>query len=244
MVKECRGYQLAAKAPPIKIQPWPKTDVPYTMIHIDYAGPLNGHYYLIIVASFSKRPEIFMCRHPTSTDTVNVLNELFERFRPPKTLVSDNRAQFTGKEFKDFCTSLSLSIDHITTSVYHRKSSGQAERFMYTFKRALKIKEWTLMRRVYKRFKTVYRITPNLNTDSDLLPAELMFARKIWSVFDRLLSSSTKTVVKKTATKSYKSWDGFLQKLQRWEKVLRRRNYHLVKWYICLNGEDSNVRDI
>ena len=28
VVKACRGCQLAAKAPPVKIMPWPKTDVP------------------------------------------------------------------------------------------------------------------------------------------------------------------------------------------------------------------------
>ena len=47
MAKECRGCQLAAKAPPIKIQLWPETNVPWTRLHIDNAGPLDGHYYLM-----------------------------------------------------------------------------------------------------------------------------------------------------------------------------------------------------
>ena len=136
MVKECRGCQLATKAPQIKFQPRPKTDVPWTRLHIDSAGPLNGLDYLIIVDSFSKWPQIFKCRHPTSKNTVNVLNELSSRFGTPKTLVSNNRTLFTSREFKDFCTS--LSIDHITTSVYHPRSNGQARRFVDTFKRALR----------------------------------------------------------------------------------------------------------
>ena len=136
MVKECSGCQLAAEAQPIEIQPWLKTDVPWTRLQIDYAGPLNGYYYLIIVDSFSKWPEIFKCRHPTSTITVNVLNELFCRFGTPKTLVIDKGTQFIGREFKDFSTS--LSIDHITISVYHSRSNGHAERFVDPSRRPLK----------------------------------------------------------------------------------------------------------
>ena len=100
MVKECKGCQLATKAPAIKNLTWLKTDVPWRRLHINNARPLNSHYYLLIVDSFSKWPEIFKCRHPTSTNTVNVLNELFNRFGAPKTLVSDNGTQFTAENLK------------------------------------------------------------------------------------------------------------------------------------------------
>ena len=202
IVKEYRGCQLAAKAPPIKIWPGPKTDAPWMRLHIDYAGPLNGHYHLIIVDSFSKWLEIFKCRHPTSTNTLNVLNELFSRNGTPKALVSDSGTQFTGREFKDFCTS--LSIDHITTSVYHSRSNGLSERFMDTFKRALrKNQAMDTDERNIQKFLAVYRITTNLKTDSNLSPAE----RKIWSVFARLLPSPKKKVKENFATKFYKPGD-------------------------------------
>ena len=54
IVRECQGCPLAAKAPPVQIQPWPKMDTPWTRLHIDYAGPLNGHYFLVVVDSFTK----------------------------------------------------------------------------------------------------------------------------------------------------------------------------------------------
>ena len=44
IVKTCRGCALAVKAPSIKNKPWLQTDVPWSRIHIDYAGPLNGCY--------------------------------------------------------------------------------------------------------------------------------------------------------------------------------------------------------
>ena len=48
LVRHCKGCQLAAKSPPVRTQPWPKTDIPWSRIHMDYAGPLNGYYYLVI----------------------------------------------------------------------------------------------------------------------------------------------------------------------------------------------------
>ena len=54
LVKNCRGCVLAEKVPPIKFESCPKTDVPWKRLHIDFAGPLNGSYYLIIVDSFLK----------------------------------------------------------------------------------------------------------------------------------------------------------------------------------------------
>ena len=82
------------------------------------------------------KPEIFKSWHLTSTNTVDVLNERFSRFNAPKTLFSDNGIQFTGREFKYLCTY--SSIDYIATSIYHSRSNGQAERFINTFKRALR----------------------------------------------------------------------------------------------------------
>ena len=54
----------------------------------------------------------------------------------PNILVNDNGIQFTGREFKNFFTY--LSIDHITTSVYHYRSNRQVERFVGTFERTLR----------------------------------------------------------------------------------------------------------
>ena len=49
----------------------------------------------------------------------------------------------------------------------------------------------------------VYKITPNQNIKGNLSPAEIMYARKIRSVFDRLLSNRKKnyTKIKKNYTK-------------------------------------------
>ena len=211
IVRECQGCQLAAKAPPVQIQLWPKTDRPWTQLHIDYAGPLNGHYFLVVVDSFTKWPEVFKCKHPTSTSTIDALRLLFSRFGVPKTIVSDNGTQFTSKEFEEFCKA--LSIEHLTIAIYHPRSNGLAERFVDTFKRALKKNQgMDTDEKSLENFLSVYRITPNPNTNAGLSPAELMFARKIRSVFDRILPNTNKTTVTREnlSTRFYKPGDKIL----------------------------------
>ena len=176
IVRECQRCQLAAKAPPVQIQPWPKTDTQWTRLHIDYAGPFNGHYFLVVVDSFSKWLEVFKCKHPTSTSTIDAIRLPFSRFGVPKTIVSDNGTQSTSKEFKEFCKA--LSIEHLTTAIYHPRPNGLAERFVDTFKRALKKNHgMDTDEKSLENFLSVNRITHNPNTNASLSPAELMFAR-------------------------------------------------------------------
>ena len=138
---------------------------------------------------------MFKCKHPTSTSTIDALRLLFSRFGVPKTIVSDNGTQFTSKELEEFCKA--LSIEHLTTAIYHPRSNGLAERFVDTFKRVLKKNQgMDTDEKSLEIFLSVYRITPNPNTNAGLSPAELMFARKIRSAFDRILPNTTKTTAK------------------------------------------------
>ena len=67
---------------------------------------------------------------------------------------------FTGSEFKAYCDS--LAIEHITKPTYNPRSNGQAERFVDTFKRALKkAKGFDTEEKNIQTFPMVERITPN-----------------------------------------------------------------------------------
>ena len=90
MISKCKGCILAAKSPPTSQEPWPKTDRPWSRIHIDFAGPVDKWYYLVVVDSYCKWPEVFQMKRPTSTNTVNRLHELFARYGVIDTMVSDN----------------------------------------------------------------------------------------------------------------------------------------------------------
>ena len=134
IIDACRGRALAAKAPVTIFKTWPKTDQPWSRIHIDFADPLEDHYYLIVVDSYSKWPEVLRCKKPTTAVTIVFLHELFARFGVPDFVVSDNGTQFTSAEFKDFCNT--FQVQHVTTPQYHPRSNGQVERFVDTLKRA------------------------------------------------------------------------------------------------------------
>ena len=100
--------------------------------------------------------------HPTSSETVRKLQEIFSRFGTPEILVSDNSTAFTSAEFSDFCKQ--NSIQHLRSPPFHPQSNGQAERFVNTFKRALlKLKGEGSTREIIEIFLSSYRATPNPN---------------------------------------------------------------------------------
>ena len=173
------------KAPPITYKPWPKTDQPWSRIHVDFAGPMEDIYYLIVVDSYTKWLEVLRCQRAMTGVAITFLYELFARLGVVDCLVSNNGTQFTLSDFKEFCDT--FQIKHITTPPYHPRSNGLEERFVDTLKRALKKASGTPSEKALQPFLQVYRITPNPNTPDATSPAETMFARKIRPVFEKLL---------------------------------------------------------
>eukprot|EP00106_Octopus_bimaculoides_P006911 XP_014774353.1 PREDICTED: uncharacterized protein K02A2.6-like [Octopus bimaculoides] len=161
-----------------KSEPWPKVNVLWLKLHISFTGPLNGSYYLMLVDSLSKWPEICKGKKPTLSTVTNFLPELFARFGVPDVIMSDNGTQFVLFEFKKFHKR--FAVEHVTTVPYHPRSNGQAEHFVVTFKRALRKLNKEVMDKVaLQQFLRVYRVTPNPNTPAGMSPAKLMFVRKI-----------------------------------------------------------------
>ena len=117
-VKKCAQCQQAAKnpckLPPI---PWPETKQPWSRIHIDFAGPVNGVTYLVLVDAFSKWPEVIPITPPSTSKTINILSQVFSQHGLPDTIVSDNGSQFTSSQFQDFCRK--NAINHMFSPPYH-----------------------------------------------------------------------------------------------------------------------------
>lgn len=79
-------------------------------------------------------------------------------------------------------------IGHVKIASYHPRSNEIAERFVDTSKGTLKKKiDGSTMEAVIQQFLQVYP-----NTVSEMSLAEFMFARKIRSVFDKLLLNTKK----------------------------------------------------
>ncbi|XP_041775809.1 uncharacterized protein K02A2.6-like [Anopheles merus] len=125
-VKTCQSCASAAKSPEHCIPvDWPKTTGSWQRIYVDYAGPMEGEYYFLVVDSYSKWPEIIPTRQTTAQATVQMLRGLCARFGIPETVVSDSGTQFTSSKFRDFC--MENGIHHVQTAPYHPQSNGQAE---------------------------------------------------------------------------------------------------------------------
>ncbi|XP_049283851.1 uncharacterized protein K02A2.6-like [Anopheles funestus] len=186
IVLTCQACQAAAKSPvhstPVS---WPDASAPWQRVHIDYAGPINGDYFLLIIDAFSKWPEIVKTSSTTSASTIAVLRSIFARFGLPITIVSDNGTQFTSAEFAEFCSR--NGIEHKTIPPFHPQSNGQAERFVDTFKRALKKITFDISspQHALDIFLQTYRSTPNPQLHHST-PASVMFGRNIRTCLELL----------------------------------------------------------
>ncbi|CAI2734266.1 unnamed protein product [Schistosoma spindalis] len=185
-VLRCRRCAEGAKDPPkVESQPWPETKTPWVRLHVDYAGPIYGHYFLVVVDSYSKWPEIYVVRRPSTSETLLHLRQLFGRFGTPNVLVSDNGTQFTSSQFAEFCKQ--NGIEHIRTPPYHPQSNGQAEKFVDILKRALlKMGREDNVEEALQQFLISYRITPSSNCQDGKSPAEIMFGRPIRTLLNVL----------------------------------------------------------
>lgn len=179
LIKSCDKCAIAAKSP-IKtiLHSWPTPASAWQRIHIDYAGPINSTYFLVIVDAYSKWPEIITTKTISATATVDIMKEICNRFGSPIQIVSDNGTQFTSSQFQVFCKQ--YGIEHIRTCPYFPASNGQAERFVDTFKRSLKKLEGEgNMKDNLQTFLRAYRSTPNANTPNQKSPAEHMLGRQM-----------------------------------------------------------------
>ncbi|CAH8556634.1 unnamed protein product [Dicrocoelium dendriticum] len=165
------------------LQSWPRPESPWSRIHVDFVGPVEGTFFLVIVDAYSKWPEVTVMRNTSSNSTILALKRLFSQYGLPQTIVSDNGSQFTSYQFADFCAQ--NGIQHMRTAPYHPQSNGQAERYVDTLKRALlKSKgEGTLDERL-ENFLLNYRVTPNPNAPDGKSPAEALMGRRLRTTLD------------------------------------------------------------
>jgi len=159
---------------------------------VDYAGPVNGRMFLIIIDAHSKWIEAVCTPTATSRAVIEELRILFARFGLPETVVSDNGTCFVSSEFESFLQS--NGIKHLTSAPYHFSSNGLAERAVQIIKKGLKK---TSLGSIQARLATTlmsYRLTPQSTTG--VSPAELLLGRQPRSRLDLLKPNTAERVEK------------------------------------------------
>ena len=167
------------------VHPWSFPSAPWTRIHVDFAGPIDGFMFLICVDSYSKWPEIIKMRSITSANTIRALRSIFCRFGLPRQIVSDNGRQFVSSEFRSFLKD--NGIRQITSAPYHPASNGLAERFVRTFKKSLKAGRGEDLDLIIDRFLMAYRNSPHATTGET--PSYLLIKRRMRTRLDLLRPS-------------------------------------------------------
>uniref|UniRef100_A0A8R1EPP3 RNA-directed DNA polymerase n=2 Tax=Caenorhabditis japonica TaxID=281687 RepID=A0A8R1EPP3_CAEJA len=179
LVAACTTCQIHGRTTrKVPLEPWTTPDRVWQRIHIDYAGPDNGQYYLVVVDAKSKWAEVAIVKSISSVSTVRTLKSIFSTHGYPETLVSDNGTQFVSREFASMCEE--YGIEHIRSPAFHPQSNGQAERFVDTLKRGLKkLKgEGSVDTEIMSKFLLYYRSTPS-NALGGLTPAEVHLGRRL-----------------------------------------------------------------
>ena len=183
LVKGCIQCQSVRNTPEIApLHPWLWPSKPWKRIHIDFAGPLRGHYYLILVDAHSKWPEVIHMTSTTSSATIRELRKIFTTFGLPEQLVSDNGPQFVSAEFSQFLKG--NSIKHIKSAPYHPSTNGIAERFVQSFKRAMLTNETLPLDQRLANFLLQYRTT--VHTTTNAKPCMLLMNRQLRTRLDLL----------------------------------------------------------
>ena len=195
MCDECQVHQREpAKAPR---HPWEHPSQPWSRVHVDYAGPVDGKMLLVIIDAHSKWLEVLITQKSTSTATIEKLREVFATHGLPHTLVSDNGPCFTSEEFATFMKM--NAINHIRGAPYHPATNGLAERAVQTVKAALKKMRGPLQTKL-SRFLLSYRTTPQSTTGQT--PAELLLKRQLRTRIASVVPDVNATVGNKQQSQS------------------------------------------
>uniref|UniRef100_A0A7E4VZN6 RNA-directed DNA polymerase n=1 Tax=Panagrellus redivivus TaxID=6233 RepID=A0A7E4VZN6_PANRE len=174
----CQACAIQSPEPTrVALHPW---DVPtrvWQRIHIDHAGPFLGHLWLVVVDAKSKWPEVLPVPSTATGVTIAELRKLFACHGYPEVLVSDNCPVFTAKAWAEYMQD--CGIEHVLTPPYHPQSNGEAERFVRTFKEAMRKAEpnQRTLGMALNDFLMLYRAT--VHPATGMAPCQALMGRQI-----------------------------------------------------------------
>lgn len=179
---------------------------PMSEISVDLVGPLprspqGSQYILVIVDKFSRFPELFAIRKPTSRVVMDKMEEFMCRHGFPKAVSSDNGKQFVSKLWKGVMQRLNIKDRH---TVPYRPCGQQVERHNGIMKTALKAYCTSHRHWAYHLPAIAFAMRTAVSEVTGYSPAFLAYGRHLrppWGT--DMLSSSTETTPSPTDTHEY-----------------------------------------
>ncbi|CAK1587023.1 unnamed protein product [Parnassius mnemosyne] len=219
-VQECVACRSQRSAPaPALLHSWPWPEEPWARLNLDFLGPFNNKYYLVIVDAYTKWIEVDHVSGTSAAVVIDCLRKKFARFGLPKRIVSDNGPPFSSAEFKKY---LDINgIRHTLVAPYHPSSNGAAENAVKMVKRALKKAQVDNenVNTALSKFLFSYRNTEHSTTGCE--PAMLMFGRRLRGRLD-LLRPDTRDLVRQRQEISEQRRDTALRVAEPQDSVLLR----------------------
>ncbi|KAF2891430.1 hypothetical protein ILUMI_14743, partial [Ignelater luminosus] len=101
LVRSCPACAQNQKDPKkVPIHQWEEPSEPWMRIHADFAGPINGKQFLVVIDALTKWIDIITFSHdPTSSTTIQTFKNIFTLHGIPYFLVTDNATIFKSQEF-------------------------------------------------------------------------------------------------------------------------------------------------
>ena len=163
LAKSCPTCQKTSSSPAkAPLHPWEWPALPWSRLHLDFAGPFLGHMFLVLVDAHFKWLDIQLMQSITSENTISKLKDIFAIHELPQKVVTDNGPSFTSSTFKAFMER--NGINHICSAPYHPSTNGLAERAVQTFKQSLRQIQGTSIKEKLNKFLFKYRIMPHTIT--------------------------------------------------------------------------------
>ncbi|XP_053698503.1 uncharacterized protein K02A2.6-like [Sabethes cyaneus] len=179
--EKCQGCQLVQSSdPPEPMMRRALPEKPWIDIAIDFLGPMpTGEYLLVVIDYYSRYIEIEIMIRITAQETIKRLKRIFRTWGPPRTITLDNAKQFVSTEFKEYCTTNGIHLNH--TSPYWPQANGEVERQNRSLLKRMKIAhaihgDW---KAELDHFLELYNNTPHTITGK--APSELLQGRKLRS---------------------------------------------------------------
>ena len=222
----CQHHQKMPKAAPLHPWEWPSS--PWQRLHIDFAGPFLETMFLVVIDAHSKWPEVIPMSSTTTSKTMEALRSIFARFGVPEQIISDNGPQFISHKFQMFTKR--NGIKHITSAPYHPSTNGLAERFVQSFKNALRSmkQEKRSLKEKLESYLLSYRNTPHPPTNET--PARLLMGRSLRTRLDLLKPDIRRKVQEKQMDQAKERCSRPVRELEVGQTVVARDYTGPEKW--------------